>query len=152
MKDFSTGVPVVSAVITTPAADGDPTVTELENGTTLTNLVLARTCGEDRTIASATVKGFVLKTGYPIPNDSRIYDGVPVRSNDLEGSHFGLAEEVTMIDKVLIEIPGKTKDDDPTCELVPVGRIKSMTVTAPAADDKGSGGDKTPGGGTPSVS
>lgn len=128
---YSTGTPVVSAVITTVGANGtEPTTAEVKKGDSLTDLVLSAGRHE-KTIATATVKGFFVAPAVIRHGECTTYDGIPTHLYDPDGdSHFGLAEERLRIDRILVSIPGETEDAPETTTVIRVADIKSMTVAA----------------------
>lgn len=154
MPNYSTAAIVVSAVITTDPTTpgGKPTVNPVNVGDTLTNLVLARPCGQDRTIASAKVLGFKVASREIRRPSAEIIDNVPTMLYDEDGHHFGTAEETLCVKEILIEVApaeGTAKtasaQSDPTAGEYPaknpvetlviqVRDIKSVSVTAATKD------------------
>lgn len=140
MAVYSIGVPIVGAQIKFKKND-TTTIVQVKKGDTLTDIVLDRYPAEV-TIASADVVGFTLKSARMPRGASRVYDGIPTYLPDNRGDHhFGLVEEVSEIDKILLEIPGETEDDPSTKEMLSLSEIKSFT--GGTAVTPGSDGDET---------
>jgi len=126
---YSVGKPVVSAIITTYSpAGGDPTVTEVKKGDTITDLTL--NCGRptDTVISEATVVGFIGSPAKALRGTMAVLDGVPTHNYDAEGdAHFGLIDERLAVEQIVVEI-----EDDAGGKIVKkvrVADIKSMGVT-----------------------
>ena len=108
MHRYSIGTPVVSAIIRTKTA-GEVTAVTVAKGDALTDLTVV-SYPENIVLPSATVRGFTLKSLSMPRNSSTVYDGIPTYMPDPDGgSYFGTAEEVTEIDKILVDVPAATE-------------------------------------------
>lgn len=144
---YSIGTPIVSTVVRT--IQGDEVVTkQIAAEDVLTDLVLDN-YPDDITIASATVKGFTLKSLQRPINHHAIFDGVPayLREDgfDPTNHHFGIIEETAEIDEVLFEIAANEETGRPaTTTKIPLHRIKAFTggtdvETSGGSEDAGKG-------------
>lgn len=142
MSNRSIGTPVVSAIIRTRTG-AEVTSTMVAKDDTLTNLTIAN-YPEDIVLGSATVKGFTLKSLQMPRGSSAIYDGIPTYMPDPDGgSFYRLAEEVTEIDKVVVEVQPAEEGDDVVAMTIPVSTIKSFEGGTPVESGSESGSTGT---------
>lgn len=136
---YSTASLVASASICTKGATENTTV-EVKKGDTLTDVVL-QAGRHERTIATATVKGFTVGDVKVARGETTIWDGIPVYRHDVEGdAHFGTVDEILEVRGIVVEIPAEEEGGKPTVETLRVANIKSITA-APAEVTDQSGSD-----------
>lgn len=131
--NYSTAALVPSAAICTKTATGSNTVT-VKAGDTLTDVVL-QAGRRERTIASATVKGFIGGNKVVKRGETTIWDGVPSYMRDEDGdAHFGTIDETVEIRAIVVEIPAEEEGAAPTVETIKVANIKSLSASEGSSD------------------
>lgn len=126
MSVYCVGTPVVSALVTLKVEGEDKTY-ELKAGDALTNLTLEN-YPEDIVIESATVRGFTLKTTQaPLVGNGKVFDCIPTYKFDPQAGHnHGIVEQVSQIDKVLIELPPEGEAEVGPKEFIILSQVKAF--------------------------
>ncbi|MCM1295053.1 MAG: hypothetical protein NC311_05880 [Muribaculaceae bacterium] len=133
---YSTAALVPSASICTKGDPENTTVT-VKAGDTLTGLVLQHGRRE-KTIETATVKGFIGGNRIVARGETTVWDGIPTYRHDPEGdAHFGTIDELIEIRAIVIEIPAETEGGKPEVTTVRVADIKAINATPAVTDQTG---------------